>query len=133
MHCPKCSQSSSDALCAQCRQIFLVRSGVDPASRVKKMMQIMSYNKRRAMISRIATVLLPGMGHIYLGAGWQALVFIAVSTMFWTKWVFWYGFFRNTTVLEIQTSLVPRIVFGIFLVLFYLFALKKVSDRLEEK
>lgn len=133
MHCPKCSQSSSDALCAQCRQIFLVRSGVDPASRVKKMMQIMRYNKRRAMISRIATVLLPGTGHIYLGAGWQALVFIAVSSLFWIKWVFWYGFFRNTTVLEIQTSLVPRIVFGIFLVLFYLFALKKVSERLEEK
>jgi tetratricopeptide (TPR) repeat protein len=133
MHCPKCSQSSSDVLCAQCRQIFVVRSGVDPASRVKKMMQIMRFNKRRAMISRIATVLLPGMGHVYLGAGWQALVLIAVSTLFWAKWVFWYGFFRSTTSLEIQTGLVSRIVFGIFLVLFYLFALKKVSERLEEK
>jgi tetratricopeptide (TPR) repeat protein len=133
MHCPKCSQSSSEVLCAQCRQIFLVRSGVDPASRVKKMMQIMRFNKRRAMVSRIATVLLPGMGHIYLGAGWQALVLIAVSTLFWTKWVFWYGFFRSTTALEIQTGLVSRIAFGILLVLFYLYALKKVGERLEEK
>jgi hypothetical protein len=121
MHCPKCSQSSSDVLCAQCRQIFVVRSGVDPAGRVKKMMQIMRFNKRRAMISRIATVLLPGMGHIYLGAGWQALVLIAISILLWTKWVFWHGFFRSTTAL------------GIFLVLFYLFALKKVGERLEEK
>jgi len=133
MHCPKCSQSSSDVLCAQCRQIFLVRSGVDPASRVRKMMQIMRYNKRRAMISRVATVLLPGMGHIYLGAGWQALVLVTISTLFWIKWVFWYGFFRSATELEIQTSIVMRIVFGIFLVLFYLYALKKVGERLEEK
>lgn len=97
------------------------------------MMQIMRYNKRRAMISRVATVLLPGMGHIYLGAGWQALVLVTISTLFWIKWVFWYGFFRSATELEIQTSIVMRIVFGIFLVLFYLYALKKVGERLEEK
>ena len=96
-------------------------------------MQIMRFNKRRATVSRVATVLLPGMGHIYLGAGWQALVLITISTLFWTKWVFWYGFFRSTTTLAIQTGLFPRIVFGMLLVLFYVFALKKVGERLEEK
>jgi len=132
MHCPKCSKSSSDMLCAQCRQIFLVRSGVDPASRVKKMMQIMRFNKKRALISRVATVFLPGMGHIYLGAGWQSLVLITCSTLLWTKWVFWHGFFRTTTMLEIQASLFSRISFGVLLVLFYLYSLKKVGDRLED-
>jgi len=119
-------------LCAQCRQIFLVRSGVDPAGRVKKMMQILRFNKKRALVSRVATVLLPGMGHIYLGAGWQALVLITISTLFWTKWIFWYGFFRITTILEIQASLFSRVSFGILLGLFYLYSLKKVGDRLED-
>ncbi len=132
MHCHKCSQSSSDVLCAQCRQIFIVRSGVDPASRVKKMMQILRFTKTRALVSRVATVLLPGMGHIYLGAGWQSLVLITVSVMFWTKWVLWYGVFRNTTFLDIQAGLFPRVFFGILLGVFYLLALKNVSDRLEE-
>ena len=131
-HCPKCSKSSTDMLCAQCRQIFLVRSGVDPAGRVKKMMQILRFNKKRALVSRVATVLLPGMGHIYLGAGWQALVLITISTLFWTKWIFWYGFFRITTILEIQASLFSRVSFGILLGLFYLYSLKKVGDRLED-
>ena len=97
------------------------------------MMQIMSFNKRRALVSRVATVLLPGMGHIYLGAGWQALMMVTVSALFWTRWVFWHGFFRSTTTLEIQTSLASRIIFGVLLVLYYVFALKKVGDRLEEK
>jgi len=132
MHCHKCSQSSTDVLCAQCRQIFIVRSGVDPASRVKKMMHILRFTKTRALVSRVATVLLPGMGHIYLGMGWQSLVFITLSVMFWTKWVMWYGVFRNTTILDIQAGLFSRVFFGILLGAFYLLALKKVSDRLEE-
>lgn len=132
MHCHKCSQSSSDILCAQCRQIFIVRSGVDPASRVKKMMQIMRFTKTRALVSRVATILLPGMGHIYLGAGWQSLVLIMITVMFWTKWVLWYGIFRNTTLLDIQAGMFSKVLFGILLAAFYLFALKSVSDRLEE-
>jgi tetratricopeptide (TPR) repeat protein len=132
MHCHKCSQSSSDFLCAQCRQIFIVRSGVDPASRVKKMMQILRFTKTRALVSRVATVLLPGMGHISLGVGWQSLVLITVSVMFWTKWILWYGVFRNTTLLDIQAGLFSKVLFGILLGAFYLLALKNVSDRLEE-
>jgi len=132
MHCHKCSQSSTDFLCAQCRQIFIVRSGVDPASRVKKMMQILRFTKTRALVSRVATVLLPGMGHIYLGVGWQSLVLITLSVMFWTKWVLWYGVFRNTTLLDIQAGLFSKVLFGILLGIFYLLALKNVSDRLEE-
>jgi hypothetical protein len=132
IHCHKCSQSSPDVLCAQCRQIFIVRSGVDPASRVKKMMQILRFTKTRALFSRIATVLLPGMGHIYLGVGWQSLVFVTLSVMFWTKWVLWYGIFRNTTFLDIQAGFFPRVVFGVLLGFFYLFALKNVGDHLEE-
>ncbi|UCG38050.1 MAG: tetratricopeptide repeat protein [bacterium] len=133
MHCPKCSQSSSDILCAQCRQIFLVRSGVDPASRVKKMMQIMRFGKRRGLLSRVATILLPGMGHIYLGAGWQAFGLITVSVLFWTKWVMWFGLFRNTTMLEIQSGIVSKVLFGILLAAFYLLALRSVGRMMEEK
>ena len=96
------------------------------------MMQIMRFGKRKGLVARIATILLPGMGHIYLGAGWQSLVFITVSTMFWTKWIFWHGLFRNTTILDIQAGLTSWIIFGLLLGLFYLFTLKSVGDRLEE-
>jgi hypothetical protein len=96
------------------------------------MMQILRFTKTRALISRIATVLLPGMGHIYLGAGWQSLVLIMLTVLFWTKYILWYGVFRNTTLLDIQASLFSRIVFGLLLGVFYLLALKDVGDRLEE-
>jgi hypothetical protein len=52
--------------------------------------------------------------------------------MFWTKWVLWYGVFRNTTILDIQAGLFSRVVFGILLGVFYLVALKNVSSMLEE-
>lgn len=132
LHCHRCSQSARDGLCAQCRQIFIVRSGVDPAGRVRKMMQILSFNRRKALISRFATVLLPGLGHSYLGAGWQSLVLITLSVFFWLKWVFWHGFFRSTTSLHIEAGFSSRVVFGLLLISYYLFALKKIGDRLEE-
>ena len=97
------------------------------------MMQIMRFNKRRAMVSRVATVLLPGTGHVYLGAGWQSLALITIAALFWTKWVFWYGFFRSTTTLDIQAGLVSKVVFWFLLILFYVFALRKIGERLEEK
>lgn len=133
LHCSACSQSSADLMCAQCRQIFMIRAGVDPASRVKKMMQIMRFQRRQSFLSRILTILLPGMGHIYTGAGWQSLVLITFTMLFWTKWVLWNGFFRNVNMLDIQSGATTKSVFGVLLFLFYLLALRGVGTRLEGK
>ena len=132
LHCSKCSQSTADVLCAQCRQIFMVRTGIDPASRVKKMMQILRYQKKRGFISIVSTILVPGMGHVYLGAGWRALLMITITTLFWTKWALWNGLFRNTTMLEIQAGLTAKIIFGVLFFAYYIIALRSIGIRLEE-
>ena len=133
LHCPRCSKSTGDALCAQCRQVFLVRSGVDPANRVRKMMQIMRFQKNRSYLSRLGTVLFPGMGHVFLGAGWQSLMYILVTMLFWTKWLLWYGLYRNPTMLEIQAGTTPRVLLGVLMILYYIIALRGVVVRLEER
>ncbi|TNF47603.1 tetratricopeptide repeat protein [bacterium] len=133
LHCPKCTESSMEELCSQCRHIFVVRTGVDPASRVKKMMQIMRFKRKRGLVARGSTVLLPGMGHVLLGTGWPALVMIAITMGFWAKWVLWYGLFRNTTMLQIQTGSTGRIIFVSIFIIYYAIALLSIGRRLEER
>ena len=133
LHCPKCSEASTEELCSQCRHIFVVRTGVDPASRVKKMMQIMRFKRKRGLVARGSTVLLPGMGHVLLGTGWPALVMITVTMGFWAKWVLWYGLFRNTTMLQVQTGSTGRIIFVSIFIIYYAIALISIGRRLEER
>ncbi len=133
LHCPKCTESSTEELCSQCRHIFVVRTGVDPASRVKKMMQIMRFKRKRGLVARGTTVLLPGMGHVLLGTGWPALVMIAITMGFWAKWILWYGLFRNTTMLQIQAGSTGRVIFISIFIIYYAIALLSIGRRLEER
>ncbi len=133
LHCVKCSESSKTDLCSQCRQIFYVRTGVDPASRVRKMMQIMRFNRRRAFTARILTVILPGSGHAMAGEGFKAVVLITISAIFWLKWLLWYGLFRSTTMLEIQPGTSLRIMFAVFFLIYYIFVFRSLGQIMEEK
>jgi len=133
LHCPKCTESSTEEFCSQCRHIFVVRTGVDPASRVKKMMQIMRFKRKRGLVARGSTVLLPGMGHVLLGTGWPALLMIAITMGFWAKWVLWYGLFRNTTMLQIQAGTTGRIIFISIFIIYYAIALFSIGRNLEER
>ncbi|NOY86186.1 MAG: tetratricopeptide repeat protein [Deltaproteobacteria bacterium] len=132
LHCPTCSESSDESFCSQCRQIFRIRTGVDPASRVRKMMQIMRFKRKRALLARFLTILFPGMGHTLLGAGWQSVVMIIITTCFWMKWVLWYGLYRDTTNLVFQTGPESRILFITLFVLYYVAALYSVGRKLEK-
>lgn len=131
LHCPKCSESSDESFCSQCRQIFKIRTGIDPARRVRKMMQIMRFKRKRALLARFSTVLFPGTGHFLLGAGWQSVLMIILTTCFWAKWVLWYGLYRDTTHLAFQTGSGARILFVAFFVVYYLAALYSVGRKLE--
>ncbi len=133
LHCVKCSESSKDDLCSQCRQIFYVRTGVDPASRVRKMMQIMRFNRRRTLAARILTVILPGSGHASVGEGIKAVVLIMISAIFWLKWILWHGLFRSTTMLEIQPGMFMRIIFAVFFLVYYIFVFRSLGKIMEDK
>ncbi|UCF29823.1 MAG: tetratricopeptide repeat protein [bacterium] len=132
LHCSKCSEASQEVLCAQCRHIFHIRTGIDPTSRVKKMMHIMRFKKRRALLTRLATLMLPGTGHVLLNSGWRSLIMIALTMFFWAKWVLWHGLLRNTTMLEIQAGSGAKIWFFVLFGAYYLFVLRSVGKRLEE-
>lgn len=133
LHCNRCSESAKDELCSQCRQIFFVRTGVDPASRVRKMMQIMRFNKRRSITARVLTVILPGSGHAFLGDGLKAVVLVSVSAVFWLKWMLWYGLYRSTTILEIQPGTSLRVVFAVFFLVYYIFVFRSLGQIMEER
>jgi hypothetical protein len=130
--CLRCTRTNREGFCSQCHQIFVVRTGVDPANRVRKMMQIMNFHKGSAFSARIGTIILPGLGNSAADSPVVALLFLLVSSGFWTAWVMWGGLLRSATALDGAAGAGARIAFFLAFGLFYFIALRDIARRLEE-
>src|SRR5207248_11191200 len=66
--CKRCDGDArhAEALCAQCVNFFVRRSGVDPTERIRKEVAVHSYQRRRTLIARGCN-LISGAGHVLVG------------------------------------------------------------------
>src|SRR5581483_4233221 len=66
--CKRCDPDArpSEALCAQCVNVFIRRTGVDAAERIRKEYAVQAYHRRRATLAKVLGVL-SGAGHVMLG------------------------------------------------------------------
>ncbi len=133
LFCVRCTRPNKEGICAQCNQVFVVRTGVDPAHRVRKMIQIMKFKKRTILQARVSTVLFPGAGHTLLGHPWPGLMFIFLTSAFWTKWITWHGVYRPATRLPLVDGLAGQVFFFMLFGLCYLVALRGIGNLLEEE
>lgn len=75
--CYRCQRSIKDnKLCSQCYYIIVRREGVDPKSKISKMLEIKGYVSRRLFITRFITFLLPGTGHVLKGLTIRGVMFL---------------------------------------------------------
>jgi len=79
--CRRCDPDArpSEALCAQCVNVFIRRTGVDPGERVRKESAVEAYHRRRRMAARVLAVLC-GAGHVLLGYSIRGLFFLLVTS-----------------------------------------------------
>jgi len=78
--CKRCDADArpTEALCAQCVNVFVRRTGVDPGERVRKQNAVDRYQRRKAILIRLSNVL-SGAGHVLLGYPLRGLVFLLVT------------------------------------------------------
>ena len=81
--CYKCQRSIKDnKLCSQCYYIIIRREGVDPKSKIVKMLQIKNYIARRLFMARVMSFILPGTGHILKGMTIRGILFLSLFLIF---------------------------------------------------
>jgi tetratricopeptide (TPR) repeat protein len=79
--CYRCQRSIKDnKLCSQCYYIIVKREGVDPKSKILKMLEIKNYVARRHFLSKLLSFFIPGTGHLLKGLMVKGLTFFILST-----------------------------------------------------
>jgi hypothetical protein len=90
--CKRCDADArpGEDLCAQCVNVFVRRSGVDPAERLRKELSVGAYVRRRAVIARVFN-LVSGSGHVLLGYPLTGIVFLLVTGCLASSVLLWGG------------------------------------------
>lgn len=73
LRCAKCGSpfrrrvtaQDTGELCTQCFHLFVVKDGVSPSAKNKKMMEVQAEDTKRLRAFRILSLLLPGAGQVY--------------------------------------------------------------------
>jgi len=90
--CKRCDSDArpSEGLCAQCVNVFIRRTGVDPSERVRKEFAVEAYHRRRRLLARVFA-LLSGAGQVMMGYPIRGFVFMAATASLLASIVFWRG------------------------------------------
>lgn len=87
--CPKCGRpicvhTDKDlpdrSLCGQCYHAF-VAGDVDAITKIAKELECLRYERRRAQISRILSLVFSGSGHVYVGRVWRGLAWMTCAAI----------------------------------------------------
>lgn len=90
--CKRCDPDArpSEALCAQCVNVFIRRSGVDAAERIRKEYAVQTYHRRRHTVAR-ALAVLSGAGHVIMGYPIRGIVYLVVTGALLASVILWRG------------------------------------------
>jgi len=104
--CKRCDGDArpSEALCAQCVNVFVRRTGVDPTERIRKEVAVHAYQRRRTLLAR-AFNLLSGAGHVLLGYPVSGVVFLLLTGLIASSVLLWHGLARDPVAVRSNVSM----------------------------
>ncbi|MFL5396263.1 MAG: hypothetical protein ACJ79P_00005, partial [Myxococcales bacterium] len=104
--CKRCDGDArpSEALCAQCVNVFVRRTGVDPTERIRKEVAVHAYQRRRTLVARAFNVL-SGAGHVLLGYPVAGVTFLLLTALLGASVVLWHGLARDPVAVRANVSL----------------------------
>ena len=90
--CRRCDADArpSEALCAQCVNVFIRRNGVDAQERMRKESLVEAYHRRRHIMVR-ALAVLSGAGHLMMGEAIRGMFYLLVTASLLSSIVLWRG------------------------------------------
>jgi tetratricopeptide (TPR) repeat protein len=104
--CKRCDADArpSEALCAQCVNVFVRRTGIDPTERIRKEVAVQAYQRRRTLLAR-GFNLLSGAGHVLIGYPVSGVFFLLLTAVLAASVLFWHGLLRDPVAVLSQVSL----------------------------
>jgi tetratricopeptide (TPR) repeat protein len=90
--CRRCDADArpTEALCAQCVNVFIRRNGVDAQERMRKESLVEAYHRRRHLMVRTLAVL-SGAGHLMMGQAVRGMFYLLVTASLLSSVVLWRG------------------------------------------
>lgn len=128
--CRRCDPDArpSEALCAQCVNVFIRRSNVDAAERVRKEFAVEAYHRRRHLVARVLAVV-SGAGHVLLGYTVRGLFFLLVTASLLASVVLWRGVAHDPLALRSGISFLRLGFAAAFLLAVYAVCLRDLLAR----
>ena len=118
--CKRCDSDArpSEGLCAQCVNVFIRRTGVDPSERVRKEFAVEAYHRRRRLLERVFAVL-SGAGQVMMGYPIRGFVFMAATASLLASMVFWRGIAHdplavNSGISFARVGLTSAVLIGVY-------------------
>jgi tetratricopeptide (TPR) repeat protein len=75
--CRRCQMTTKyPEHCAQCVHLFIVRDGLAPSVRDRKMAEVVGYHRRTYLATRLLTLVVPGAGHVVGGRSLLGALFL---------------------------------------------------------
>ncbi len=104
--CKRCDPDArpSESLCAQCVNVFIRRTGVDPAERIRKEFAVQAYHRRRAAVVRALGVL-SGAGHVLMGYPVRGILFLLATGTLVASLFLWRGLVHDPVAVRASVSL----------------------------
>jgi len=128
--CKRCDPDSrpSEALCAQCVNVFVRRTGVDAAERIRKEYAVQAYHRRRHAVARVLAVL-SGAGHVMMGYPLRGMVYLMVTGSLVVSVVLWRGLLHDPIAVRSGVSFLRIGVTLASLLAIYAFCLRDLINR----
>jgi tetratricopeptide (TPR) repeat protein len=104
--CKRCDPDSrpSEQLCAQCVNVFIRRTGVDAAERLRKEYAVQAYHRRRRLLSRVLGLVV-GAGHVLMGYPLRGLIYLLVTGSLVASVLLWHGLAHGPVAVRSSVSL----------------------------
>jgi tetratricopeptide (TPR) repeat protein len=104
--CKRCDPDArpSESLCAQCVNVFIRRTGVEPAERLRKEFAVQAYHRRRTAAVRVLG-LLSGAGHVLMGYPLRGILFLLMTCSLIASVLLWRGLAHEPVAVRSTVSL----------------------------
>jgi TPR repeat protein len=104
--CKRCDPDArpSESLCAQCVNVFIRRTGVEPAERLRKEFAVQAYHRRRTAAVRVLG-LLSGAGHVLMGYPLRGILYLLMTCSLIASVLLWRGLAHEPVAVRSTVSL----------------------------
>jgi tetratricopeptide (TPR) repeat protein len=128
--CKRCDPDArpSEQLCAQCVNVFIRRTGVDAAERIRKEYAVQAYHRHRHTLARVLGVI-SGAGHVMMGYPLRGIIYLVLTGSLVASILLWHGVAHGPVAVRSTVSLFRVGLTAAAIIAIYAICLRDLVNR----